>query len=123
MDGAVDVYGVDVSQLQSNITINESDITGTLNFVFDYTGFNPAEIEEQQGHYIALEVDVPDGATVTTELLNGNKGPVDLSADKFCVYRITDKDTQQIKFTVTLNGEIVTKVYSLDKLTVEEMPK
>ncbi len=120
MDGETDVYGLNVSDLQSGIVIGESDISGTLLYVSEYPGFNGSDISEQSGNYLALKVDVPEGANVTTELVNGKKGAVDLTADKFCVYRITDKDTQQIKFTVSKNEESKVSVYSLTGLTLNE---
>ena len=120
MNGETDVYGLNVSDLQSGIVIGEFDISGTLLYVSEYPGFNGSDVSEQSGNYLALKVDVPEGANVTTELINGKKGAVDLTADKFCVYRITDKDTQQIKFTVSKNEESKVSVYSLAGLTLNE---
>ena len=120
MDGETDVYGLNVNQLQSDIVIDGTDISGTLKHVTEYTGFNTADESEQSGNYLALKVEVPEGATVTTELINGKHGAVDMTADKFCVYRITDKNTQQVKFTVTKGDQSKESVYSLTGLTLNE---
>lgn len=117
MDGKTDVYKKTVDELQSNIVINETEISGTLKHVTEYTGFSN-EVDEQSGNYLALKVEVPEGAEVTTELVNGKNGPVNLSKDKFCVYRISDKDKQKIKFTVSVNEESITKTYDLTGLTL-----
>ena len=121
MDGGTEVYGLNVNQLQSGVVIDGTDISGTLNYVTDYIGFNAVDQSEQSGNYLALSVKVPDGATVTTQLINGKHGSVDLTEDRFCVYRITDKNTQQIKFTVTKGNESKTETYSLSGLTLNEI--
>ena len=120
MDGETEAYGLNVNQLQSDIVIDGTDISGTLKYVTDYTGFNATDNSEQSGNYLALSVEVPEGATVTTQLINGKKGSVDLTTDKFCIYRITNKDTQKVKFTVTKGNESKTETYSLSGLTLNE---
>lgn len=119
MSADTDVYGKKVSDLQTDVTVDDTEITGTLKHVTGYTGFNGTEVDEQSGNFLALQVDVPEGATATTELLNGDKGPVDITSDKFCVYRITDKDTQQIKVEISMNGEKESNVYDLSNLVLE----
>ena len=118
MDGETTKYGKQVSDLQTDIEISDTSISGTLNYVTDFTEFNVSDASEQSGNYLALEVEVPEGATVTTELINGKKGPVDLTNDKFCVYRITDKDKQQIKFVVSKDEDSTETVYDLKGLTL-----
>lgn len=121
MDDEDDVHGLTVSDLQSDVIVNESDIVGTLKWVTDYTGFNELDETEQSGNYIALSIsDTPDEATVTTELVNGNTGVVDITDNLFYVYRITDKDSQKIKITATVGADSETKIYDLSKLTLNE---
>lgn len=117
MDGKADAYKKTVEELQSDIVIGESDISGTLKHVSGYTEFS-RKTSEQSGNYLALKVEVPEKAEVTTELVNGEKGPVDLSKDKFCVYKISDKDNQKIKFTVSMNDDSITKTYDLKGLVL-----
>ena len=118
VDGGTNKYGKQVSELQTGITIDDDSISGTLNNVIGFTGFNASDESEQSGHYLALEVEIPDEATVTTQLINGKNGPVDMTEDGFCVYRITDNDNQQIKFTVTKGSDSTEKVYDLSGLTL-----
>lgn len=61
----------------------------------------------------------PDDATVTVEIVGGNKGPVTLDDDLMYVGKIANKDTQSIKVTVTKDEESVVKTFSLTGLTLE----
>ena len=119
MDGKTNVYDKTVDDLQSDIVIDDESISGTLKHVTDYVGFNASNNEEQSGNYLALKVEVPEGAKITTRLINGKKGTVDLTNDKFCVYRITNKDNQKVEFTVTKGDESLTKTYGLTNLVVD----
>lgn len=112
-----DVYGKTVSELQSGISIKGTAISGTLNYVTGYTGFNSLEVGEQSGNYLALKFDSnPWPTSLTVELVGGTKGPVALTedTDEFCVFRITNKDTQSIK--VSADGNDTT--YTLTGLTL-----
>ena len=115
MGGKENVYDKTVEELQSDIRIDSEKITGTLKNVTDYSGFSD-DSEKQSGHFLALKVDVSEDSNVTTELVNGETGPVDMSKDHFCVYRITNKDNQKIKFTASSGEESVTKTYDLTGL-------
>ena len=117
MGGKENVYDITVEELQSGIRIDGEKITGTLKNVTDYSGFSD-DSEKQSGHFLALKVDVSEDSNVTTELVNGETGPVDMSEDHFCVYRITNKDDQKIKFTVSSGEESVTKTYDLTGLVL-----
>lgn len=56
-----DVYGKTVSELQNGIQISESNvISGTLNYVTGYTGFNSTKVEEQSSNYLALDYKRPN---------------------------------------------------------------
>lgn len=89
-------YGKPVSELQSDVNISGSDITGTLHHVTEYTGFNGSDPLEQEGNFLALDFS-SDSWPVTVELVGGEKGPVELtSGDHFCVFKIANKDSQMI---------------------------
>ena len=108
------MFGKVVSDLQSGITIGEDSITGTLNYVTDYTGFS-SDTEMQSGNYLAIHCEVNDSTPITVEVVNGTSGPRQLDADGIIVLRIANKDTQTIQ---VVSGDI-TKNYSLTGLTVE----
>ena len=112
-------YGKSVSALQEDVVINDKFIKGTLHYVTGYTGFS-GDAAKQEGNYLALDFTASDGATTMVELLNGSTGhPVDASSDMYCVFRITDKNTQKIRISSTLNSDTVTKTYSLAGLVLE----
>lgn len=118
-DPATTRYGKTVSTLQEDIVINDKFIKGTLHYVTGYTGFSGDETK-QSGNYLALDFTASDGATTMVELLNGSTGhPVDASSDMYCVFRITDKNTQKVRISTTLNSDTVVKTYSLAGLVLE----
>ena len=85
----------------------------------DFTGFS-GDPELQEGNYLALKADFPDGATTTVQIVNGMFGPVTLDEDKNMVLRIVDKDVQKVKLVSTgADGTVITKVFSLKSLTLE----
>lgn len=49
----------------------------------------------------------------------GEKGPVDLTEDKYLVARITDL-TEELVFTASKDGETTVKTYDLSGLVLEE---
>ena len=128
MDGETDAYGKTGNDLQTNVNVSRTAVTGTLKYVTGYTGFNSSESIEQEGNYLALDfstdMDAP-GATVTVELVGGTKGEVSLTypSDMFCVFRITDKNTQNIRVKATKDGATSTRELDLSGLVLESKPK
>lgn len=122
VDGETEIYGKKASELQSNVIVSDSEITGTLHYVTGYTEFSGDE-EKQSGNYLAFVVEpVPDDATVTVEFVGANTtiGPVELEPDdRSLVFRITDKSTQSIKITTKSGKSSTTKTYALSGLTLE----
>lgn len=128
MDGGTDAYGKTGNDLQTNVNVSRTAVTGTLKYVTGYTGFNSAEPIEQEGNYLALDfsTDMDDeGATVTVELVGGTKGPVQLTHpdDMFCVFRVTDKNTQNIRVKATKDGATSTRELDLSGLVLQAKPK
>lgn len=113
-------YGLQVSALQDNIRIENNAITGNLKLVEQYPQFGDKEASKP-GHYLALTVEVPEGATVTTKIEGGtNPDYVDLTMDKFCVYRIKDT-SQKIKIKTKKDSMEVEKTYALTGLVLDEL--
>lgn len=128
MDGETDAYGKTGNDLQTNVNVSRTAVTGTLKYVTGYTGFNSSEPIEQEGHYLALDFSTDmdaQGATVTVELVGGTKGEVQLTypSDMFCVFRITDKNTQNIRVKATKDGATSTRELDLSGLVLESKPK
>ena len=119
MSAGTQTYGLDVVNLQSDIVVEENEITGTLKYVSEFTGFS-SKPEEQEGNFLALSLSANENVEITTQLINGtNEDPVTVS-DGFCVYRISDKDTQSIKVTFTKGNTVETMTYGLSGLTCNE---
>ena len=116
-----DLFGKVVSNLQSNVSVGASAITGTLKYVSDYTGFS-SKTAEQSGNYLAIHCTVPGttGAEITVELEHGTSGERRLDSDGLIVLRIADKDIQNVIVRDKKTGlETVAKTYTLTGLTLE----
>ena len=110
----MDLFGKTVSDLQSDVTIGDSAITGTLKYVADYSSTFGGELSS--GNYIAIHAEVPgvDGVTITVKVTN----PVTLDEHGIAVLRIADKSTQTITVVASKEGcESVTKIFTLTNLT------
>lgn len=116
------MLGKEVSDLQSDITVTESRISGSLAYVDDYTNFDE-DTDLQSGHYLALKFEATDGATITAQLIGGeeDEDPVTVdSNDMNVVLRITDPSVQKVKIVATKsNYTTATKVYTLTGLRLE----
>ena len=107
-----DLFGKVVSDLQSDIEITESEITGTLNHVTGYTGFS-SKTEEQSGNYLVLHNTSNLDDPIFVEVIGGYSGPVQLDSDGLIVLRIANNE-QKVKVTC---GNL-SKEYSLANLTL-----
>lgn len=112
------LFGKTVGELQSDIVIDETSISGTLHYVTGYTGFSSVS-EEQSGNYLALKVDAPEEAIIVVDLIGGTKGAVELDSDRNIVLKIANKDAQSIEITMEQGDDIVEKTYTLSDLTLE----
>lgn len=117
---AEDLFGKTVSDLQSGITVGSKAISGTLKYVADYS--SAYGTGEDSGNYIVLHAEVPDteDVTITVEVVNGVHGPQTLDEDGIAICRITDKNSQKIRFVARKTGcEPVTKTFTLRGLTLK----
>lgn len=110
-DPTTTLFGKNVSDLQSNLIINEDSIAGTLKYVTGYTGYS-GDPELQKGNFLALKFSAPDSATTTVELLGGHSAPVTLDSDMNAVFRIENRN-QKVKVVSAVDGMEIAKVYSL----------
>ena len=115
-------YGKSVSELQSNVFVNDTFIQGTLNYVTGYTGFSGVEAE-QQGNYLALHFDFSEGATVKVKTIGGyndDREPEITTVDPQLVVRVKS-NREKLQVTTTLNSgtaneQTLVKVYSFSNL-------
>lgn len=113
IDPNKDLLGKKVGDLQEDIEITDSEITGTLKYVTGYTDFWPSRPDRQEGNYLALYINSNETEDIYVEVINGESGPVKLDSDHIVVLRITNND-QKVKVTC---GDM-TKEYSLENLTL-----
>lgn len=108
-----------VGDLQSSVAIENGVISGTLNYVTDYTGFS-GDVALQSGNYLALKCTTENPRdTITVELIGGTVGhPVTLDADRNIVLRITNTETQSVKVVATDGESTATQQYALSGLTL-----
>lgn len=112
------MFGKPVSELQTGVQIQESAISGTLNYVTGYTDFSSV-VEEQSGNYLALKLaNGGENVVTTVEVVGGTKGPVTLDADRNIVLLIKSNTDQSIRVIHTLNGTSTTKTFTLTGLTL-----
>lgn len=112
------MLGKSAEDLQSDVEVGDDAITGTLNYVTDYTGYS-GSAAEQSGHYLALHATAETGATITVELVGGTSGPVTLDTDGISIGRITSTE-QSVRFVASKNGMTQTKTFALSDLTLAE---
>lgn len=116
-----DLFGKSVTDLQENIEVGDTAITGTLKYVSGGWDSGTWSAEESTGNYIALHFESEaDDATIVAEIVGGVHGPVTLDDDGLLIARITST-SQKIKVTVSAEGyETVTKTYALTDLVLGE---
>lgn len=116
-----EAFGVDASDMQTNLAVSGNAFTGTLKNISDGTVWDPGtwSAEESTGHFMFVKATgVPEGAVATIELYNGVHPAVTLDSDLNAVLRIANKDTQKLILTVKYNSVVETKTYSLKGLTL-----
>ena len=114
-----DLFGKVIGDLQSNVTVGENGIDGTLKYISDYSAAGYAG-DEAAGHYLVLHAEVPDvdDVTITAEVIGGAHGPVTLDPDGILISYIANNQ-KKIKITASKTGQkSVTKIYTLNGLTL-----
>lgn len=109
-----------MADLQSDVTVGATGISGTLKYVTGYTGFSGDE-SLQSGHYLALHFDTGETTvdSIKVQLINGDYGPVTLDEDQINIFRIRDKDAQAVQVMAYKDGRVVSRIYDLSGLTLE----
>lgn len=117
ISGETDLLGKVVTDLQEDVTVSDSAITGRLKFVTEYTGFS-GDTALQSGNYLVIHAEADEGATIAAEVVGGYTGPVVLDADGILVARI-ESTSQSIKVVGMKAGKVTAvKTYSLADLTL-----
>lgn len=117
---ATDFWGTTAAEMQSDISIANGEITGTLLYLFD----GQLVTDWGAGNFLALSFADADITNKTVEVglvPSAGSGFVKLDPDKLGVFKITDKDTQVFKvITTDDNGMKKIQTYSLSKLVCNQ---
>lgn len=109
--------GKSAAELQSYIDIQDDKIYGRLHYQKEYSGFDSSDPSKNKGYFLALDLANVNGSHPKTMIINGDNPELKEVDDGFCVYRIRDPKTQQIK--VTDNSETNAVVYDLKGLKLD----
>lgn len=113
------MFGVNVTDIQSGITVSGTNITGTLKSL---TGSNAITDVWGEGNFIALDFSTNsdfDDIKVGLDPSQGS-GLVSLDEDMSGIFKITNKDTQKFVIEGYKNSQkVYTKEYNLSGLTLQ----
>ena len=119
---ATSVYGVNVSNIQTNLDVGSGGITGTSKFIADGSVWDEGTwgADESTGNFLALKgVGIPEGATAYVEVVGGHSGPIALSSsDGYNATVRLENTAQKIKLTVVKDNMADQRLYGLSKLTL-----
>lgn len=120
VDEGESVLGKQVKDMQTGISVSDDAISGTLPYIKGFNQFNDDNPSDQQGHFLALDVNPPAGYSVTPELVGGDGESKKVTvSDTKIVFRITSNTTQSILITAQKESDKIIKTYSLTGLTLE----
>lgn len=112
-----DLLGKYVDDLQSNIVIGDTELSGTSKYVTGYTGYS-GDVDLQEGNYLALHASAGTGVTIQAKLIGGVDDARTLDADGLLVARLSD-DVTGIRFIASLAGVSQVKELSFRALVKE----
>lgn len=123
MGGTSTVYGVDVSDIQSNVTLNGKAFSGSLKYL---DGDNAIVNEWGAGHFLAITFAADNWNDYTSVKVGLNpsmgSGMVELighTDDLDSVFKVTDDVAQKFVVKATKGGKTTTTTYDLTGLTLE----
>lgn len=118
--GETSLLGKTANDLQSNISISDNTVSGTVNYVTDYTEFYPDDPSQQEGNFLALKFEATNSNKITCELSEAasGKGPVQLDEDGLFVARLTSNSQTITVKAESEGGKASTTVLKLSGLTL-----
>ena len=121
-DSGTELFGVSVSDIQSDVSISNGAATGTLKYL---AAGNAITNKWGAGNFIALKFTASSWSNYTSVKVglepSATSGLVELinDPDKNGVFKVTNKDIQRFKIVATGSGGEVTQYINLDGLTCE----
>lgn len=122
VDASDTLFGVDVADMQSGISVSGNKITGTLK---NLTGSNAITDRWGEGNFLCLQFNADDWTEFSSVMVgldpSQESGLVEIltDPDKNGVFKITNKATQKFKVVATKDGEEYTFSYNLSGLETE----
>lgn len=118
-DGTETLLGKSVSDLQSDIVVDDHSIKGTLKYVTGYTGYS-GTARLQKGNFLALKfVSTADTVEIKLDPTDGAGGWTALDSDMNAVLRIKNKDNQNLIVRTTKGTDVHEYSYDLSGLVCE----
>lgn len=117
-----ELFGVSVSDMQSNISISGGNATGTLKYL---GGSNAITNKWGAGNFIALKISASNWNAYTSVKVglepSQNSGLVEIKTDpdKNGVFKVTNKDVQRFKIVATDGANTREQYIDLSGLTCE----
>ncbi|MBO7450670.1 MAG: hypothetical protein J6U54_09900 [Clostridiales bacterium] len=119
IDESLDLFGYTVDDLQSDVEVDGTSVSGILNYIDDYTSAGYTD-EEAEGNFLVLHFSVPDVEDAEIQITTNGRTKT-LDEDGILIARVADKDSQTITVVASKDGyDDVTKVYDLSGLIVED---
>lgn len=118
-DADEDFWGTKTSDMQSDVTVANGAITGTL------TKLTSGQLVTDwgEGYFLALKF-TKNNAKITSIKVglnpSVNSGLVELDSDMLGVFKITDKSTQRFEILVSDGNVSYAKLFDLSGLTLSE---
>ena len=75
IDGDVNLYGKTASELGEFKISKTGAVTGSVNYVTGYTGFNGSDVNEQEGYYFPISFTQSQEVREVTMQVAGSKNP------------------------------------------------
>ena len=111
------MFGKSVSDLQTNIVVGTKAITGTLQYLADYSSAGYVG-EEASGNYLVIHCESEGADAVTVEVVGGVHGERTLDVDGIVICRIADT-SQKIRVKAYKDDQVVNvQTYDLSGLTL-----
>lgn len=120
-DQSENLFGTLVSDMQSNVTVSNGAIKGTLKFIEG--GIAESGPLAGDGYFLALKFSDPDESATSLKVgLNPSKGTglVELDDDMNAVFKITDKNRQVLNVVSSNATSKNTQIFSLNKLKLSD---
>lgn len=97
IDGDIDLYGKNASELGSFQLAKSGAVTGTANYVTGYTGFNGDNEDEQEGYYFPIRfTQSQEVREAYMKVVGSENGPVKMDAENV-VFLGKDPEAAKVK--------------------------